>query len=198
MSCVVELHSLFEEKSASISSGPVIRRYLRASKVARVLYLWEHKLKMFSAESFKNKENEECHDDQVMVDVHEEKTDRAHDYGNEETSLCTTTIDAIHSLSSSSSLSTLERSKRVELPKDSIDLALPDQQPNGLDRISRTERPQTSPNYVSNSGHLIISWVVLENFKSYGGRHIIGPFHRVRNKNCIISFINRYSTTTFH
>lgn len=38
--------------------------------------------------------------------------------------------------------------------------------------------------------HLILDKVVLENFKSYGGRHVVGPFHRVRLSACSSSRCN--------
>ena len=35
---------------------------------------------------------------------------------------------------------------------------------------------------IHNSKRLIVDHIVLENFKSYAGRQVIGPFHQVTNK----------------
>lgn len=49
--------------------------------------------------------------------------------------------------------------------------------------LSETETrnvPVESFGPVRNSKRLIVDHIVLENFKSYAGRQVIGPFHQVR------------------
>ncbi len=47
---------------------------------------------------------------------------------------------------------------------------------------------------VQSSRRLIVDHIVLENFKSYAGRQVIGPFHEViilkLRKQCLILLVN--------
>ena len=55
-----------------------------------------------------------------------------------------------------------------------------------LSETETRDSPMESFGPVKNSKRLIVDHIVLENFKSYAGRQVIGPFHQVQNHQIIM------------
>ena len=67
------------------------------------------------------------------------------------------------------------------------------------DAISNDEIP-TAPTFgpIQNSKRLIVDHIVLENFKSYAGRQVIGPFHQVIKNNAKVVYFRFWPCIEFY